>query len=68
MIYTDDHVPSHVHVFNAEGEVVIHLGTETEAPSIREVNGMRRRHVRVALEIVTDNQALLIDIWRRIHG
>jgi hypothetical protein len=38
MIYMDDHEPSHVHVFNAEGEVVIDLGTETVDPSIREVN------------------------------
>ncbi|MBW4681744.1 MAG: DUF4160 domain-containing protein [Microcoleus vaginatus WJT46-NPBG5] len=33
-IYPNDHLPSHVHVCKAEGEAKIHLGSETECPSL----------------------------------
>lgn len=67
-IYVDDHVPMHVHVFKAEGEVVINLGDENTAPSVRENHGMRKNIERRALEIVGDSQEFLISEWRRIHG
>lgn len=68
MIYTNDHAPRHVHVFRAEGEVLINLGAESTAPSVRENVGMGKRDERRALEIVGENQGLLIAEWRRIHG
>ena len=66
-IYTNDHEPMHVHVFRAEGEVVINLNDANMPPFVRENIGMRARDERHALEIVGDNQEFLIAQWRRIH-
>ncbi len=33
-IYTNDHLPSHVHVVKAGGEAKINLGSETERPTL----------------------------------
>lgn len=64
MIYTDDHLPAHVHVWKAEGEVVVNL----DDGSIREINDMGRRDVRWAVEIVEENQESFRRRWREIHG
>jgi hypothetical protein len=62
MIYTHDHLPRHVHVFDGQGEVIINL----EDLSIREVRGMRARDVRRALELVAQNQEVLVAKWDEI--
>jgi hypothetical protein len=64
MVYTDDHLPAHVHVWKAGGEVVINL----DDASIREINDMGRRDVRRAVEVVKANQELFRRRWRGIHG
>lgn len=42
-IYTNDHPPAHVHVIKGGGEVVIEIGDEQTAPSLREIYRMRER-------------------------
>jgi Domain of unknown function (DUF4160) len=42
-IYFNDHLPSHVHVFKAEGEAKINLGSETERPTFLGVWNMSNR-------------------------
>jgi hypothetical protein len=49
MIYLNDHRPAHIHMFKAEGEVVIFLGDEQTPPQVRENIGMSRRDERAAL-------------------
>ena len=68
MVFTNDHRPAHVHVFKAEGELVIHLGSRTKAPSVRSNIGMSRADERRALVMVGEHQAELLHEWRRIHG
>ena len=68
MIYTNDHPPTHVHVFKAEGEVIITLGDEHTPPQVRENIGMSRRDERKALILVGTHQDDFITEWRRIHG
>lgn len=68
LIYTNDHTPSHVHVFKAEGEVVINLGNENTPPQIRDNIYMNKKDERKALLIVAENQELFLAHWRRIHG
>lgn len=64
MIFTNDHRPAHVHVFKGRAEVVLTL-----APvSIRENFRMSKGNVRKALEIVSNNEAALMQAWREIHG
>lgn len=67
-IYTNDHIPSHVHVVKAKEEVVIDLGDENNAPEVRENRGMKNKNMRRALEIVNEHQTELLAEWRRIHG
>jgi hypothetical protein len=68
MVFLNDHRPAHVHVFKAESEVVIHIGSETVPPSVRSNMDMSRADERRALVIVGDHQAELLREWRRIHG
>jgi hypothetical protein len=67
-IYYNDHLPSHVHVEKAEGEVLIHIGDEQTKPAIREVRGMSFSNVRKALTLAAREQQRFITHWRRIHG
>lgn len=68
VIYTRDHLPPHVHVFNADGECVINLGDNFRAPSVRQVEGMRDRDVVRAFRLVQENQHPFLIRWREIHG
>jgi Domain of unknown function (DUF4160) len=39
VIYPNDHLPSHVHVFKGSGEVRIELGNEESDPSLMSITG-----------------------------
>lgn len=62
-IYSQDHDPAHVHCFRAGTELVVALADLT----IRENNGMSRRHAVQALEIIAEHQSDLLAAWSRIH-
>ena len=68
MIFLNDHRPAHVHVFKAEGELVVHLGSATTPPSVRINIDVSKADERKALMIVGEHQAELLREWRRIHG
>lgn len=61
-IYTQDHEPYHVHVKNAEAEIVINL----EPLKIRGVKNASERLVKQAWELVEEHQQFLIREWQRI--
>jgi hypothetical protein len=63
-IWLNDHEPAHVHVYRAEGLVVINV-----APlQVRAAHDVGRRDVRRAMELVSGNQLYLLRRWREIHG
>ncbi len=64
MIYTQDHLPAHVHVWLAGGEIVINIASL----EIISVEDMKRREAAKAVAIVEANQAYLLERWREIHG
>lgn len=68
MIFTHDHSPAHVHVFKAEGEVIIVLGDEKTRLQTRENNRMSLKDEKRAIAIVADNQSMLLQEWKKIHG
>jgi hypothetical protein len=68
MIYTNDHRPAHVHVFKAEGEVIILLGNAHTPPTVWENIKMSRRNERAALILVGKHQDDLLAAWRQTHG
>lgn len=67
-VFTEDHIPAHVHVFKAGKEVVINLGDETAKPWVRENKGMKRNDQDQAVLIAAEFQDYLLAEWRKIHG
>jgi hypothetical protein len=68
VIYTTDHLPAHVHVVNANGEVRIALG-ENQDPFIMGITGnISDREVAKSLKLVNSQQAELLNRWQEIHG
>jgi len=67
-IYTDDHIPAHMHVFKAGNEVVINIGDRTTKPWVRENKGMKRKDQDQAVVIASEFQEFLLEQWGEIHG
>lgn len=67
-IWSNDHLPRHVHVFKDNGECVINLVGEGGLPELREFYNLKRKEVAKAIRIVADNQQKLIEAWNQIHG
>lgn len=67
-IWSNDHLPRHVHVFKGDGECVINLVGEGGLPELREFYNLKRKEVAKAIRIVADNQKKLIKAWNQIHG
>jgi Domain of unknown function (DUF4160) len=68
VIYPNDHLPSHVHVFKGSGEVRIELGDEESDPRLMTITGqISDEDVAKALYLATENQAKLLAKWREIH-
>ena len=63
-----EHHPPHVHVQNADGEVVVELATQDSPQRIRQVAGMRDRDVLRAFWLVEARTEYLHVCWRRYHG
>lgn len=69
LVYPNDHLPRHVHVFKADGEVIIQLGSEAESPLIDQIYGdISNKDVARALQLVQANQVKLLESWKKIHG
>ena len=67
VIFTNDHVTAHVHVFG-DGQAKINLLGLDGAPELVWADGMSRSEVRRAMEVVTAEQQLLLERWSDIHG
>ena len=67
VIWTDDHLPMHVHVKYQGRQALINLGSEIENVFLRENRGLKRNQLRRALELVENNQLFLISKWREIY-
>ncbi len=67
-IFTDDHVPPHVHVFSRGCELVVNLNCPEEYVSIRENDGFKKREIRDILILVQANRPHLCEAWEQIHG
>lgn len=67
-IWSNDHLPRHVHVFKGDGECVINLVGENGSPELREFYGLKRKEVAKAIALVANNQDKLMEAWISIHG
>ena len=74
-IYTNDHLPSHVHVFvgrkrskNQPG-IKIALGSEEQAPTFVAIDAsISQQDAIKALRLVANHQEDFLREWERIHG
>jgi hypothetical protein len=66
VVYPNDHLPAHVHVFHGDDAAVIDVSGL--GPELRAVFGMKKQEVRRALRIATDNLSALQNGWTQIHG
>jgi hypothetical protein len=67
VIYVNDHLPAHVHVFG-DGEAKINLLGEDGQPDLVWADTMTRSEVRRAMRVVADHRAFLLQRWGDIHG
>ena len=63
-----EHLPPHVHVRNASGEVVIELAALGRPQTIRDAVGMRSHDVATAFWIVEEHMDFLLKRWSDYHG
>ncbi|MBP0615829.1 DUF4160 domain-containing protein [Jiella mangrovi] len=64
VVFKDDHLPAHVHVFG-DGEAKIDISGL--APRLI-LNTMRKGELRKATELIAEQQVFLLEKWREIHG
>ena len=67
VIYTNDHLPAHVHVFG-DGEAKINLLGPGNVPILVWADRMSRGEVRRAMRVVTRESGFLLRRWGEIHG
>ncbi len=74
-IYTNDHIPAHVHIFKGrkndanQMEIKINIGSESEPPSLVSANDkFKNKDLVAALKLVANNQEMLLSKWQEIHG
>lgn len=66
VIYVNDHLPAHVHVFG-DGEAKINLVGDG-APNLAWADGMTRGEVRRSMWVVAEQLTFLLQRWEDIHG
>ena len=67
VIYANDHLPAHVHVFG-DGEAKIDLAGDQDAPILVWADGMTRGEIRRAMRVVTEQLEFLRQRWEDLHG
>jgi Domain of unknown function (DUF4160) len=72
-VYSNDHLPRHVHAFFGDTEVVVDLlaegsvGLASRVDAIRPANA-RRADVRKILNVAAERFGALVALWEGIHG
>jgi hypothetical protein len=67
VIYINDHLPAHVHVFG-DGEAKINLVGTHHAPDLVWADNMTRSEVRRSIRVVAEHRSFLMQRWEDIHG
>ena len=64
VIYPNDHLPPHVHIFKSDAEVKIEL----VEPRVFSVEGkIGNKELAKALSLVIEHQVELLEKWKEIH-
>jgi uncharacterized protein DUF4160 len=62
-LFTKDHPPAHVHVFNGDNEAKVGL----EPVAMLDNWGFNNREIKTILELIEENQAMLLTEWDKYH-
>ena len=68
VIYPNDHLPAHVHLFGQGHEAVFELHCPVGPVSVRESYGFRFQELSRIGAVLNENVARLCEAWRVIHG
>lgn len=73
-IYSDDHLPPHVHVFvgrkksRGDKNIKISIGDDSNPPKLLQAHpDLKSADIRKAWQLVADNQDKLLIEWKKIH-
>jgi hypothetical protein len=74
-IYTNDHSPAHVHLFKGRKtdtniyDAKINIGNNGQPPKLLTAHpSIKSSDLKIALMLVAEHQADLIERWEKIHG
>jgi hypothetical protein len=67
VIYLDDHMPGHVHIYG-DGEAKINLAGAGGAPQLVWAASMTAGEIRKAMRLISAHQTILLKKWSEIHG
>jgi hypothetical protein len=68
IIYPNDHRPAHVHVIGRGNEAVFNLNCPSGRLEVRENYGFSRPDISRIVSVLSDQQAVLCNAWKRIHA
>ncbi len=68
MIYLDDHLPAHVHVFARGCELVVNLNVSSKYVSVRNNDGFKSSEIGSIVRLVQLHRDRLCEMWKGIHG
>ena len=64
VIYPNDHLPAHVHVFKAGSEVKVDIASDPPRP-IKVSGTISNREIKAALELVANYRGQLLQEWKK---
>lgn len=62
--YSNEHLPIHVHVKNADGEAKF----EVDPVKLVDNKGIKRKDISLAESLIEENKEIIITKWNEHHG
>ncbi|MFD2285660.1 DUF4160 domain-containing protein [Pedobacter petrophilus] len=62
--YSNEHLPIHVHVRNADGEAKF----EVEEVKLTSNKGLKNKDISLAIALIEENKEIIINKWNEYHG
>ena len=63
--YSEEHLPIHIHVKNADGKAKFNVEPEIELVYNK---GMKQKDLKLAREIILENKDIIIARWNEYHS
>jgi hypothetical protein len=63
--YSDEHLPIHIHVKNADGQAKFNVEPERELVYNK---GLKQKDLNLAEKIINENKEIIIARWNEYHG